>query len=78
MMKMHKRQIEKTSGEPGWLGWASDFGSGHDLAVHGFGPQVGLGPQVRLDAVGVKPISNRLCPFPLCPSPTRVFTLSQK
>ena len=26
----------------GSVGWASDFGSGHDLAVRGFEPRVGL------------------------------------
>ena len=26
----------------GSVGWASDFGSGHDLPVHGFEPRVGL------------------------------------
>ena len=32
-----------TSGAPGWLvGWAADFGSGHDLMVREFEPCVGL------------------------------------
>ena len=26
----------------GSVGWASDFGSGHDLAVHGFEPRIRL------------------------------------
>ena len=33
---------ENVRGEPGWLSWQSDLGSGHDLAVRGFEPHIGL------------------------------------
>ena len=34
--------IRGRRGVPGWLSRPSDFGSGHDLTVHGLEPQVGL------------------------------------
>ena len=54
----------------GSLSGASDFGSGHDLMVHGFEPQVGS----VLTAENLEPASDSVSPS-LCPSP---LTLSQK
>ena len=38
--KIYKELIKGRLG--GSVGWASDFSSGHDLAVHEFEPRVGL------------------------------------
>ena len=56
----------------GSVGWASDFGSGHDLAVRGFEPHVGLW------ADGSEPgACFRFCvSLALCPSPARALSLS--
>ena len=55
----------------GSVGWVSDFGSGHDLTVHGFRPHVGLcadraEPGAALDSVSPS----------LSPSPAHVLPLS--
>ena len=48
------------------------FGSGHDLTVRGFEPRVGL------RAGGAEPAWDSLAlPLSLCPSLTRVLSLSQ-
>ena len=51
---------------PGWLSWASNFGSGHDLTVRGFKPRVGL------CANSTEPgASFRFCvSFSVCPHPS--------
>ena len=49
-----------------------DFGSGHDLMVHGFEPHV------ELCADNVKIAWDSLSPpLPLCLSPTHILSLSQ-
>ena len=55
----------------GSVGWESDFGSGHDLAVREFEPRVGLcadssGPGVASDSVSLS----------LYPSPAHIVSLS--
>ena len=52
----------------GSVGWASDFGSGHDLKVPEFKSHI------RFTAVSAEPASDPLSPS-LCPSP--VCALSQ-
>ena len=42
----------------GSVGWASNFGSGHDLAVHGFEPRVGL----CADSQSLEPVSDSVSP----------------
>ena len=56
----------------GSVSWASDFGSGHDLAVREFEPRVGLW------ADGSEPgACFRFCVSPsLCPSPTHALSPS--
>ena len=53
------------------LGWASDFGSGHDLAVRGFEPRVGL------CAASSEPGARfTFCvSLSLCPSPAHTLSL---
>ena len=42
-LPLPQNKVNKHSGRLGGsVGWAADFGSGHDLAVHGFEPRVGL------------------------------------
>ena len=54
----------------GSVGWAADFGSGHDFTVREFEPHIGL------SAVSAEPASDPLFPLSLRPSPARA--LSQK
>ena len=56
----------------GSVGWASDFSSGHDLAVREFEPRVGLW------ADGSEPgACFRFCvSLSLCPSPVHALCLS--
>ena len=58
----------------GSVGWASDFSSGHDLAVHEFEPHVGL------CADGSEPGAcfGFCVSLSLCPSPTHALALSLK
>ena len=57
----------------GSVGWASEFGSGHDLAVRGFEPRVGLCAQSLEPASdSVSPSLSDPPPFMLC------LSLSQK
>ena len=63
---------ETRQGAPeGSVGGASDFGSGHDLAVHEFEPHIGLA------AVSTEPTLDPLSPS-LCPSPTCSLSFSLK
>ena len=50
----------------GSVGWAADFGSGHDLVAHEFEPRVGL------CADGLEPASDSVSP----PSAPPLLTLS--
>ena len=56
----------------GSVGWASDVGSGHDLAVHGFEPRV------RLCADSSEPgaLLGFCVSLSLCPSPAHALSLS--
>ena len=49
---------------PEWLSRLSDFGSGHDLVVHGFGPRVGLCVPCWALEPASDFVSPSLCPFP--------------
>ena len=51
-------------------GWASNFGSGHDLSVHEFKPHI------RLSAVSAEPASDSLFSSLSAP-PLLVFSLSK-
>ena len=56
----------------GSVGWASDFGSGHDLTVREFEPHVGLCADSSEPGA-----SFRFCVFlSLCPSPAHALSLS--
>ena len=58
----------------GLVGWASNFGSGHDLMVREFGPDSGS----VLTAHSLDPASNSVSPsLSLCPDPTHALSLSQ-
>ena len=53
----------------GSVGEASDFGSGRDLAVHGFEPRVGLCADSSEPGACFGfwvSLSLSLCPFPVC------------
>ena len=56
----------------GSVGLASDFGSGHDLTVHGLKPLIGL------CADSVEPAWDSLSLPVSCPSPISALSLSQK
>lgn len=56
----------------GSVGYTSDFGSGHDLRVHEFGPCI------RLSTVNIEPASDLLSPSLSAPSSTTFLSLSQK
>ena len=56
----------------GSVGWASDFGSGHDLAVHGFEPHIGL----CADSSEPGACFRFSVSLSLCPSPAHTLGLS--
>ena len=60
-------------GAPGWLSQMSDFGSGHDLTVHGFKPRFGL----CADSSEPGAASDSVSPSLSAP-PSLVLALSQK
>ena len=58
------------------VGWASDFSSGHHLAVCGFGPRIGLVSccLLRIFCVGVTlSPSPIVSPFPCLPKINKTF-----
>ena len=69
LMDVHNKYMSKIGHLGGSVGWASDLGSGRDLAVCEFKPHTGL------TAVGTEPASDPLSPFLSAPSP---LALSQK
>ena len=58
----------------GSVGWASDFGSGHDLAVREFEPRVGL----CADSSEPGACFGFCVSLSLCPSPARALSLFPK
>ena len=56
----------------GSVGWASDFGSGHDLTVHEFKPHVGL----CADSSEPEACFGFCVSLSLCVSPLLAFCLS--
>ena len=58
----------------GSAGYASDFGSGHDLMVLGFKPYIGLCANSSEPAA----CFGFCVSFSLCPSPACALSLSQK
>ena len=72
MNKMKKCISEKTEGcLGGSVGWASNFGSGHDLAVHGFEPRVGL----CADSSEPGACFGFCVSLSLCPSPSHALSI---
>ena len=73
----HLDGYDKKDGHMGGsVGEVSDFGSGHDLMVSGFEPQVRLcADSSELRAQSSKPALDSVSPS-LCPSPTHALSLS--
>ena len=78
---MTKEQINETTSElkilghlGGSVGWASNFGSGHDLAVQNSRPMSGS----VLTAQSLEPASNSVSPSLSAPPPIHTLSLSQK
>ena len=60
----------------GSVGWATDFGSGHDLAVHEFEPRIGICADRSEPGAGFRfYVSLSFCP---CPTHTLSLSLSKK
>ena len=70
---VHGKNAIRLRGAWGAVGWASDFGSGHDLAVHRFEPRVGL---CAADSSGPGTCFGFCVSLSLCPSPTHAPSLS--
>ena len=62
---------------PGWLSWASSFGSGHDLTVCGFQPRIGLCADVSEPGACFGFCVSLSFSLSLCP-PQLALSLSQK
>ena len=76
ILRLHSLEVENQGRLGGSVGYASDFGSGHDLMVHGFEPHVRLcADSSEPGACFVDSVSPSLCP---CPAHTLSLSLSQK